>query len=283
MISPTSTSILFLSTPSAGRATSDDYKKALDTFISIHALRGEGDLDAKTPGGGFGISIHALRGEGDSKSTQKSCASFAQRVQSFPRRAAQSAAQRQNGSFNIQQLSSKMLKLLVRSLPAGVGHRGFAPGLQQQNIVLRKFGVQPNVFNAALVMAAQLVKPQAVGGGVDQCRQLRLEHRVLCGIQQALKHRVLHPLTVVDARLATLRSRPLLTRIPRTTSRSPRFSAKVSSWQRSCSKRPSAVRRFSAHCCSKWMSAHWRRQNAKCWMPDIARKSSSAIRRAFRS
>ena len=28
------------------------------------------------------------------------------------------------------------------------------------------------------------------------------------------------------------------------------------------------VRRFSAHCCSRWMSAHWRRQKQKCWMPD---------------
>lgn len=33
------------------------------------------------------ISIHVLREEDDSKSTQKTCASFAQKVQSFPRRA----------------------------------------------------------------------------------------------------------------------------------------------------------------------------------------------------
>ena len=59
-----------------------------------------------------------------------------------------------------------MLKLLVRSIPAGVGHRGFAPGSQQQNLVLRELGVQPNVFDAALVMVAQLIKPQTVGGGV---------------------------------------------------------------------------------------------------------------------
>ena len=33
------------------------------------------------------ISIHVLREEDDSKSTQKTCASFAQKVQSFPCRA----------------------------------------------------------------------------------------------------------------------------------------------------------------------------------------------------
>mgnify|MGYP004645495373 CR=1 FL=1 len=66
-----------------------------------------------------------------------------------------------------------MLKLLVRSTPASVGCRRFAPGLQQQNIVLRKFGVRPNVFDAALVMVAQLVKPQAVGGRVSAAAQHR--------------------------------------------------------------------------------------------------------------
>lgn len=65
------------------------------------------------------------------------------------------------------------MKLLVRSTPASVGCRRFAPGLQQQNIVLRKFGVRPNVFDAALVMVAQLVKPQAVGGRVGAAAQHR--------------------------------------------------------------------------------------------------------------
>ena len=56
----------FQSTPSVGRATRLPHR----TYTSRR------------------ISIHALRGEGDSKSTQKSCAAFAKRVQSFPRRAA---------------------------------------------------------------------------------------------------------------------------------------------------------------------------------------------------
>ena len=34
-------------------------------MISIHALRGEGDVGARLPPFWCGISIHALRGEGD--------------------------------------------------------------------------------------------------------------------------------------------------------------------------------------------------------------------------
>ncbi len=56
---------IFLSTPSVGRATSPGPLSAPSAYISIHALRGEGDsitvghTDVRT------ISIHALRGEGD--------------------------------------------------------------------------------------------------------------------------------------------------------------------------------------------------------------------------
>ena len=57
--------ILFQSTSSARRTTSPGNR----------------------PGLCGGISIHVLREEDDSKSTQKTCASFAQKVQSFPRRA----------------------------------------------------------------------------------------------------------------------------------------------------------------------------------------------------
>ena len=55
----------FLSTPSARRATPPARKVGGEQWISIHALREEGDAD-----GGHGrfeglISIHALREEGD--------------------------------------------------------------------------------------------------------------------------------------------------------------------------------------------------------------------------
>ena len=56
----------FLSTPSAGRATQSNPGYKFNNDISIHALRGEGDLRSvcarckQTV-----ISIHALRGEGD--------------------------------------------------------------------------------------------------------------------------------------------------------------------------------------------------------------------------
>ena len=62
----TTLDLLFLSTPSARRATQHSYGLELLINISIHALREEGDLQRgdftdKT----FDISIHALREEGD--------------------------------------------------------------------------------------------------------------------------------------------------------------------------------------------------------------------------
>ena len=79
---------LFLSTPSARRATSTLTERASKAFyfyprpprggrllefcqcmrcfgISIHALREEGDLDSWHYGDNYKISIHALREEGD--------------------------------------------------------------------------------------------------------------------------------------------------------------------------------------------------------------------------
>ena len=57
---------LFLSTPSARRATYQRLQQPMRTNISIHALREEGDrgLYQALPGG-TEISIHALREEGD--------------------------------------------------------------------------------------------------------------------------------------------------------------------------------------------------------------------------
>ena len=58
--------LIFLSTPSVGRATYPLCRDQQNGRISIHALRGEGDLrrvvDIRIVGV---ISIHALRGEGD--------------------------------------------------------------------------------------------------------------------------------------------------------------------------------------------------------------------------
>ena len=47
------------------------------------------------------------------------------------------------------------------------------------------------------------------------------------------------------------------------------------SWTCSCRTRPSAVNRFSSHCCSIWISAHCRSQNAICWSPESGSRSSS--------
>ena len=58
--------IIFLSTPSARRATSNIYRTIIIGFISIHALREEGDrFPAPQPDSLTRISIHALREEGD--------------------------------------------------------------------------------------------------------------------------------------------------------------------------------------------------------------------------
>ena len=57
---------LFLSTPSARRATVQDIETGEVIQISIHALREEGDLDFYYPVfANLGISIHALREAGD--------------------------------------------------------------------------------------------------------------------------------------------------------------------------------------------------------------------------
>ena len=57
---------IFLSTPSARRATHGVFSYSLMILISIHALREEGDDTGQRSGRFFkGISIHALREEGD--------------------------------------------------------------------------------------------------------------------------------------------------------------------------------------------------------------------------
>ena len=57
---------LFLSTPSARRATSNRFKMiSKSSGISIHALREEGDYDSPRRHTLQEISIHALREEGD--------------------------------------------------------------------------------------------------------------------------------------------------------------------------------------------------------------------------
>ena len=57
--------ILFLSTPSARRATPFDACMPWSGMISIHALREEGDLYIPYYNAAGEISIHALREEGD--------------------------------------------------------------------------------------------------------------------------------------------------------------------------------------------------------------------------
>ena len=66
-------STLFLSTPSARRATETEAIDIQQEIISIHALREEGDVYAIIYGfSQDGISIHALREEGDTKTVSRS-------------------------------------------------------------------------------------------------------------------------------------------------------------------------------------------------------------------
>ena len=58
-------SAVFLSTPSARRATREQIPLWMPARISIHALREEGDCGAAGWQPLHGISIHALREEGD--------------------------------------------------------------------------------------------------------------------------------------------------------------------------------------------------------------------------
>ena len=59
--------IVFLSTPSARRATSNSMNREDGTSISIHALREEGDRHHPAAHRRWRISIHALREEGDAE------------------------------------------------------------------------------------------------------------------------------------------------------------------------------------------------------------------------
>ena len=63
--------VLFLSTPSARRATYTGALPEPQKGISIHALREEGDPVFPQKSVRYEISIHALREEGDSKNRDK--------------------------------------------------------------------------------------------------------------------------------------------------------------------------------------------------------------------
>ena len=67
-------SMLFLSTPSARRATQAVLRRMRLPDISIHALREEGDYSCDGDGPQERISIHALREEGDASCTAANAA-----------------------------------------------------------------------------------------------------------------------------------------------------------------------------------------------------------------
>ena len=65
MCAPSASNPIFLSTPSARRATAGAKPQRSVNYISIHALREEGDASSGSSSHSTSISIHALREEGD--------------------------------------------------------------------------------------------------------------------------------------------------------------------------------------------------------------------------
>ena len=86
-------------------------------------------------------------------------------------------------------------------------------------------------------------RPQAIDADrLQLCAQaMALEEMLACGSAR----------NSTTSQSPLSRRRWLTTFIPRVMSRSPRRSVCAVSWQRVCSSRPSAVRRFSDHCCSR--------------------------------
>ncbi len=60
------------------------------------------------------------------------------------------------------------------------------------------------MFNFTLIVVAKIIKPEAVLFRVDDCAQLCLQASALRGVQQALEHRALDALPIVDTLLCHL-------------------------------------------------------------------------------
>ena len=72
--------------------------------------------------------------------------------------------------------------------------------LDQQHVVLGPLRRASDVFNLVLVIIPKLIKPQAVVGRVDEGGELGLEDCILRRVQEALKHGILDPLTIIHTR-----------------------------------------------------------------------------------
>ena len=134
MLTPGMVSELFLSTPSARRATRHRKQKPLTGGISIHALREEGDSKNSEKTLCFCLIIHLP-------------AQIAKRrLQTKPQNHTVTCA---NGWYSGAKRPGKPCALPVRT--GGVS--------KDQHTILRKLRVQPNMFNLSLVIVAQLVEP----------------------------------------------------------------------------------------------------------------------------
>ena len=110
---------VFLSTPSARRATAIDVSGQIGRQISIHALREEGDLSASYYYTFSKISIHALREEGD----QEQLLAEINRRRFLSTPSARRATARQGQSCGRTQISIHALREEGDQLFARHGHR----------------------------------------------------------------------------------------------------------------------------------------------------------------
>ena len=80
------------------------------------------------------------------------------------------------------------------------------------------------MLNLVLILFPQIVEPQAVLLPIHDGQQLGLEQLTLGRVQQALEHRALHPLSVVDALFGDL-PQPFASGINDYTDHYPRYGA----------------------------------------------------------
>ena len=121
---------LFQSTPSVGRATDVRWNTKRLNSISIHALRGEGDLGQLSISSPKSISIHALRGEGD---RQSKCQKNQRQISIHALRGEGDLGQHRqkhcSGNISIHALRGEGDRILVRDFSSDFGEFQSTPSV----------------------------------------------------------------------------------------------------------------------------------------------------------
>lgn len=143
------------------------------------------------------ISIHALREEGDSKNRENTLYFYI----SIPHL---DEIQKAFSPLNQEMLFYSFRKGLFfgakeTAKPCPLPLRTGKTYSKNQDAVLLKIRMQANMLDFAFIVVSQLVKAQAVKTGIDQAAEFVFQNRILGGVQQTFKNRVLHTLSIVDA------------------------------------------------------------------------------------